>query len=322
MKRMLLITLSALLLTFTACDHKELSLYSRPSMSLRIVYDWQLAPEANPASMVTWLFPTNAEDGEPMRFVFVGRDGGTIRIAPGGYHAVSLNNDLIDWARFRNTDDIETFELYTEDTGVLQALGISARSIPRAPGSETERMAKTPEMVWNHQTRDLSFDEKNGPFTMTFTPDEAVCHYTVTVLDVTHIENVSGSRLDATLSGMAEGFLHGSHTATSTPVTMTFTLSPQSKNRDTTNTLYAEFLTFGEATGTNVPHLLTVYMVLTDGSAKYFTYDVTDQVRNATDPRHVDIVVRGLDIPAPVVNEAGFQPSVEDWISESQTLKM
>ena len=70
-------------------------------------------------------------------------------------------------------------------------------------------------------------------------------------------------------------------------------------------------LTFGHKTGNN--HTLTVYAVLADGSKWYYTYDVTDQIHSAPDPRNVHIVLDGLPLPKPIVNGGGFQPEVEDW---------
>lgn len=54
-------------------------------------------------------------------------------------------------------------------------------------------------------------------------------------------------------------------------------------------------LTFGHKAGNN--HTLTVYAVLADGSKWYYTYDVTDQIYSAPDPRNVHIVLDGFPCP-------------------------
>ena len=41
--------------------------------------------------------------------------------------------------------------------------------------------------------------------------------------------------------------------------------------------------------------------------------DVTDQVHSAPDKRHVHIIIDGLDLPEPIENGSGFDPSVDDW---------
>ena len=36
-------------------------------------------------------------------------------------------------------------------------------------------------------------------------------------------------------------------------------------------------------------------------------------VDNAPDQRHVHIIIDGLDLPEPIENGSGFDPSVDDW---------
>ena len=67
---------------------------------------------------------------------------------------------------------------------------------------------------------------------------------------------------------------------------------------------------------TDTPHLLTIYAVLADGSKWYYTIDVTDKIRQASqqeDDGTIMIEVDGLPIPKPIINGSGFQPTIDTW---------
>ena len=319
-KSYILIFTSALLTLFSACDHKELIFDSEPTpvkqrSRTRVVYDWRYAPEANPASMELCLYPSNSS--KHLSFNMVGKDGGYISLAPGRYDAISMNNDDLDWAKYRNTNDEDDFEVYTHDASELGAYKLLTSSIPRASGTEDERMAATPELSWGTRSDNFTISEENGENVITLYPEEVVCHYTVKILNVDNILSARGEEIDGTLSGMAEGYRFGSNVTTDSPVTMPFTLQIDAENR----TLHGEFLTFGECNTLEAKHILTVYLFLTDGSKWYYTFDVHNQVAEAPDPRHVDIIVDGLTLPKPL-STGGLIPDVNDWNTEVVDIKM
>lgn len=301
-------------LALTGCNHKDLCFDHTHTLDVEVVYDWRNAPEAQPASMELYLYDvsTNAST----RFNFQGRDGGPIRLEKGTYDAIGFNSDLTDWARFRNTADESTFEIYTDDAAVLSAYGLEALAVPRAETTEHERIASTPGMIWNDHIENVTIKSDAGKQVITLYPEEAVCHYTVTVLDIENAQYLNGSELDGTLSGMSESYLHGQKTASDSRVTMPFVLYSTDEQ-----TLTSSFLTFGESPTTKYPHILTIYMILSDGSKWYTTYDVSDQIYNAPDPKHVDIVVSGLKLPKPI-SSGGFVPNVNDWQDIQVDIKM
>ena len=69
-------------------------------------------------------------------------------------------------------------------------------------------------------------------------------------------------------------------------------------------------------------HHLTVYAVLSDGSEWKHTYDVTEQVHTAPDPRNVHILLYGLPVPKPIANGGGFRPNVSEWETEEENIEM
>lgn len=311
------IMLLGLLTTLSACNHKDLDVIYPDAGNVSVVFDWRNAPDANPESMEACFFDV-ATTTEPVRFIFNGRDGGTIHIPYGEYSVIGLNGDINDWACRRNDHDIDRFEIYTPDAECLSGFGLDARTLPRARAAEDERMAQTPGTLYSNRRDNISLAMTPEEQTVTLYPEEVTCHYTVSVRDVENIRNLNGATIDATLSGLAEGFLHGANRSTSVPVTMPFTLNAE---RDE-NTLRGSFLTFGECPGENFTHSLVVYMVFTDGTQRYQTFDVTDQIRNAPDPHNVDIIVSGLKIPRLIDAGGGFNPDVDAWEAENIDLKM
>ncbi|MBD5357085.1 MAG: DUF5119 domain-containing protein [Bacteroides sp.] len=305
-----------LLLGFGACKHKDLCFDHYHVHEVRIMFDWRNAPDANPESMAAYFFG-NEETGM-LRYIFQNREGDIISMPVGSYSGLGLNSDNTDWARSRHIDDIEAFETYTDDAITTEAYGLSTRGVPRAPGAEDERMAQTPGMLWTHRVDNVTVNSTDSLQTITFYPEEAVCHYTVDISHVTNLQYVDRAEIDGTISGMAEGFNHGKNCPTKNHVTMTFTLSADTEAQ----TLHGELLTFGECPSDFGSHMLTIYLYLTDGSKWYYNFDVTSQVHNAPDPHNVHIVLSGLPLPQPIVDGGGLIPDVTDWQTEDIDMKM
>ncbi|MDE6562460.1 MAG: DUF5119 domain-containing protein [Muribaculaceae bacterium] len=312
-----IIMISLATLSLASCRHKDLYMEDEMTSQLQVVFDWRNAPEANPESMALYMYE---EDGHnPMRFIFSGKDGGLIKAPFGTRHAICINADNTDWARMRYHESIETLEIYTMDAEEIGSRADDATTIPRPEGTERERIAATPQMMWGSRSNNISIVPHDGMQTITMYPQEAVCHYMVDVYDVENLDEVESSAVDATLSGMAEGYCHGQQSATDNTVSMKFDLTGHAEEKN----LHGEFLTFGECPTTVAKHYLTLYMVLTDGSKWYHSFDVTDQVSKAPDPTHVHIIVRGLDLPEPPKEgNAELKTDVNEWQAVNIGLKM
>ena len=107
---------------------------------------------------------------------------------------------------------------------------------------------------------------------------------------------------------MSGGLLVGRNELTSAPVTVPFGVTS-----DGISTLTADFLVFGQNGSVNPVHKLVVYVIMSDGSKNYYTFDVSRQVDEAADPHNVHILLDGLPLPKPIVNGSGFRPTVDDW---------
>lgn len=317
---LLVVTIGSL----SSCRHKDLYWPEPPlTAHLQVVFDWRNAPDADPESMAAYMYDENGQ--APLRFIFDNKDGGEIKAPTGMHHLLFMNADNTGWVHLRNNDRIETMELSTLDAPALSAQGLDSKTLPRASadtdidsGTESERIAATPGMLWGGRS-DNHLIVGRGDETITLTPDELVCHYTVDIYDVENIGGLTYTSVDATLSGMAEAYGLGASAATDTPVTHPFVLTVDRDN----SSMHSEFLTFGECSSTSRSHYLNVYMLVNDGSHQLATYDVTDQVSKAPDPRHVHIVVRGMNLPkAPESPGTLITPDVNEWQAVHIGLRM
>lgn len=304
----------ALPLLMASCHHKDL-LYEEPlTNDIEVVFDWRNAPDADPESMALYMY--DVETGQPIRYIFTGRNGGTINLPFGRYNSLCMNADDTDWAVHTAEDDIEQFKTTTADVTVLPAQRIAIQSLPAGRAAATERVAATPHMMWSDRVDNFEFRYTDTHKVHTMYPEEAVCHYTVDILGVENLESLDETAVDATLSGMAEGYIHGQGKATPEVVTNPFILTADPEQ----DKLTSEFLTFGRPSdpADDLTHTITIYTLLTDGSKWYHTVDVTDQVKNAPDPHHVHIILRNFKLPKNVENTEGgaFSVDVDQWQTE------
>ena len=91
MNHVLLAVAVLAVLSLTSCEHKDLCHDSLHVVNVKVVFDWRKAPDAAPASMSLYLFPTHG--GEALRYEFTDRNGGIIRVPVGHYDAFCLNSD-------------------------------------------------------------------------------------------------------------------------------------------------------------------------------------------------------------------------------------
>jgi len=300
----------------TSCEHKDLCYDHTHTDIVNVVFDWRNAPDAAPRSMSCYLFPANG--GKVLRYDFTDRRGGTIRVPAGRYEALCLNSDTenID---YRNTETKNGFEVTTRTTALLSglaALGVRSSGAPRAGGTENERVALPPDMLWSDHAESIELERTSAPQTVTLYPKVSVCRYTVEIRNAENLEYVSG--ISGSLSSLAGGLLAGKTETTEERVTIPFDAAFSVERHVVTGQL----LTFGHCPSGLNRHQLTVYAVLADQNRRYYTYDVTDQIHSAPNQRDVHIVLDGLPLPKPIVNGGGFQPTVDEWQEITTDIEM
>jgi len=326
-----------LLVVFLAasCDHKELCYHHDHTETLRIVFDWRDASEASPAGMVVWFYPIDGTVGSVLRFDVTGTVGREVHVPPGKYNIISYNNDT-ELTRFGGTDGFYTHRVFTREGSVLEpASGRRSQrfgdDVPRPDGTASERVVVSPDEVWGCNALEVVVTEQGVSYlcfpleekddwygrpplvtehVITLYPHDILCHYSYEVRNVRNLSSVTN--MCAVLTGMAPD--EELHNETPGEECVSIPL-PAYKADDTT--IRGEFLTFGYHAANTAPHRFGLYLWLRGGKSLFYgksgdEFDVTAQVRGATNPRRVHFVIDGLVVP-PVVSEGGWNATFEDW---------
>ena len=307
MKRFQLLAIGLLACLLAACEQKELCYDHSHTADLEVVFDWRNAPGAQPASMRLYLFPD--EGGHPLLYEFAGREGGTITVPAGSYHAICMNNDT-EFILFRHQEHYEQFEAAL--TG-----GTFARPVPRAEGTATQEVRSTPDRLWSDHADEVEVKAPAQGQQLVLYPSLSVCRYTVEIRNVANLKYLKRGEIFGALTGMAGGLVMSTGRTAGEMVTLPFDMES-----DRTSHLYAEFYTFGCPADSAAPQYLMGYAILNDGKKYSFTYDVTAQIHEAPDPMNVHIVLDGLPLPKPIDNGGGFTPTVDDWNTEEVEISM
>lgn len=300
--------LLAILLLLPCCVHKELCWDHPHTMSVKVEFDWRDAPGADPDGMCVYFYPVGGGSG--YRFDFKGTEGGEVNLTVGEYLVLCYNNDT-EAVQFYNTDDFATHGGFTREGNPLEPMygNAASYSVPKADGAEDERVVICPDMLWGSSDTEVEIVDK-AENVVTLYPHEMVCTYTYEVRNVKNLEHLQ--QMSGTLSGMSGMLTFSSEELDDECVTIPFGASSDGVSRVT-----GEFYTFGHHPENEEPHNMVFYAVMDDGKKYCFkgadNLDVTSQIHEAPDQRHVHIIIDGLDLPEPIEGESGFDPSIDDW---------
>ena len=238
---------------------------------------------------------------------FIGRNGGTIRVKRGLYKAICVNSDSRDH-EIHDVEDFGDFCISTCDAlsvDGLNTFGISTRSLPKARGTEDERMALAPEMVWSDFIGTIDLTDRSQKIILYPKPQVYTCN--VEIRNATNLKWIKG--LSGSLSTMAGGHHPSRDTASEECVTIPFSCNYNKEDSIITGSL----TTFGHCPTEDRTHFLTIYAILADNSRWSYTFDVTDHVHKSEGMNDIHIILDGLPLPKPVVNGGGFKPVLDDW---------
>ncbi len=312
MNRYLLLFLIGTLLS--ACEHKDLC-YDHPlGVDMNISFDWKNAPDANPKRMMVFFIPVGG--GQPIKYEFMNRSGGKLESLPRGmYHVLCMNSDT-EKVLTKGEDAYNTFEIFTSPTSLLEGLGVMVASESFPTGDEP--VTTSPDMIWTDRLESLTVSRTNQGDTITFYPTEAVIRVSCEIRNVQNLQHVTD--VCGSLSGMSISYFVGKNELSKIRTTHPFSLSKKEKN-----VITGEFLAFGHYPDIAYSHQFTVYAILEDGSKWIYKFDkddVTRQIHEAPDRRHIHIVLDGLPFPKPIVEGGGMYPSVDDWEDVNENIDM
>ena len=182
--RIIILTMTSIAF-FTSCEQKDLCYNHNHSCKFNVHFNWQVASNANPSSMYLYLFPHDVEEGILKR-EFIGKDGGTTQLPVDRmYDALCFNSDVSN-CLFTNIDNKEQFEVTTKTVTSIERIGVSAMSLPRAKGSEQERIIMESDSIWSDHSINpivMSWEdnEENKVLNMTFYPQQLFCTYKIRI---------------------------------------------------------------------------------------------------------------------------------------------
>lgn len=307
----------------SGCNYQGFCDYDHPhlkTVEVEVVFDWSNAPEANPSSVGVYFFPV---DGDPLQTrgsfkyhrEFTSKKdgkivGGKIKLPVAGYDIICVNSDIEDAATFKNVDEFTTFEITSHPQEMLNSQGILVSSLPRAKGVEDEPIIRALGMqLYSVSKRNVRVALEDTSRVINLAPAPITSHCTITLGNNAHLNNVLS--VSGTLSSMIGSYMAGTATLISDKKTIMF---EQEKSGESIIT--GSFWTFGHcpAPDSDVKHIYTIYAELRDGSKKYHSWDVTDQIHNAEDPYNITILLNdGLDWPSGGGGAGGIHVDVNEW---------
>lgn len=316
--------------TFTSCDYKDLCYDHHHLVEIRVIFDWVYAPEAQPQSMTVLFYNLDDPGAEPTRFDLPGRDGGIVKVVPGNYRVVGFNGDT-EAILLRNVNTWNMLEAYTRESSIEAETMLSRARMPRAFGTENERVILEPDMLWaaasepfqidlseNYVTYDDSIKGAGGIasrvlYTVTLQPRQRVRKVNIYVNNVQNL--TYSSQFGGALSGLSPSVVLADGKLGEELVSHAYLLAQTSATQ-----MEAHFNFFGHcpelSSGNENSHIVTIYAALGDGTKWYYTIDVTDQMHDPIqnpDEYNLNIYIDELPVPKPLVNGSGFVPTLDGW---------
>lgn len=295
----------------SSCEQKELCYDHNHASNVKVTFDWEQLPNANPASMCFYLFPR--EEGErTLKREFIGKNGGIAQALVGvSYTALGFNSDTRNTS-FRNNIRTNSIEASSKDAGIIDRIGIPATLLPRAKETEGERMSMEADSIYSEASEkdiliSLEENDRGDTCKITICPKRRFCTYRLKILNIDNLQNLSSS-IAGSISGLAGGINLSTGEKTEEKVTVPFAVGITEEK-----TLEGQLRCYGNNPSEDAPNYLVIYTVLKDGTKWCYVYDVTKQVKEAADPYEVEIVLNTLPVPTQIDGNSGFTPGVSDW---------
>lgn len=305
----------------SSCEHKDLC-YDHPhTATIKVAFDWTNAPNANPDGMCMFFYPLKEEEGKMQRFDFRGKNGGEINIQTGKYRVICYNNDT-EAMFFRGMEHFDTHEGFTREGSIFESVHRSAATkAPQAKDMEDECVMICPDILYGCCAFETEIAESaNTEKIMTLQPHELVCTYTYEIRNVKNLKHAT--QMCGSLSSMAPSLFFSTEDLGTECVTIPF-----EAHSDGISTITGKFYTFGHNPENTTEHRMLLYIWMDDGNKYYYgssseKFNVTKQIHTASDKRDIHIIIDGLDLPQPIEDGSGFNPSVDDWQNVEQDINM
>ncbi len=169
------------------CEERPLCYDHSHKSPVYIEFDWSLAPEAEPSTMVVWFFPVDGSTGHRYEIIGDGRSSRagfntSLNVPEGTYRMVCHNG---------NTDNniergltLSDYEITTYEDNVLSGLSNRADNAPRPDDTESQPVRAQASTLYAHTHEQTITIMANAtkPYYVCFTPREVTykCHVRIT----------------------------------------------------------------------------------------------------------------------------------------------
>lgn len=283
------------------CGHKDIVCPGAEPRPVAVLFMWDKAHEACVDGMTLYFYPLSA-GGRMWRFDIAGMDGGAVELPVGRYRMLSVNNDL-PGVTFSSVGSYETFEANARiasngrayPTGMLYAACVQDVEVTLCGVS--------------YRLPDGSV--KDCPMgVVRCAPDSVATVYDISLTNLKGGGNVRS--ITAMLSGIASSVIVATGSRGDSTCAVSSALEQVAATTWTGTTT-------GLGTPSGAPSfMLDIRVETTRGSIWSKRLDVTGQVTGCRNPRHVIIIVDGLEIPedtAPDIpdGDVGIAVGVDGW---------
>lgn len=300
------ITISLCLLLSYSCNHKDL-LYEGVA-GLHFSFDWSQCPGATPQLMRLAVF----QDGNHQLDIPFDPEGGSTTLNSGSYGFIAYNSESEVLSTSGSTfDDYEIFSR-SADLALMSPMFASRRA-PHARGTENQPVIYSPDELWT-SAHQAMISANTTSVTMQMQP--ATTEYSFIINNVANLATVT--EVMATVSGMSSSW-----SPVKAKCSDTHCIIPFEVKSDGQSTLTARVRCFGHCPDdVHFDHMLVIYVMLTDQSKWYYTFDITEALHDSNHHSEngsggtpeIPIVLDELPLPTPVPAEGmGLQPKVDDW---------
>lgn len=284
---------------FTGCHNKDLCPECDQETGVEVKFNWQNVKDI-PEGMTVLFYSPNGD----LKYTFqnIPASGRLIRIDAGTYQVACYNNDT-EYVRWSGQDSISTLQVTMREGGLTE--DHTRASTP----PEIGRLVVMPDDLYGdvlHEITIKPFDPELQVILLT--PQTLLDFYTYEVSNIINAKYITNIR--ATLSGLSEIYFLGNPEHQVKSCTMPFMGNLSEQNQEM---IVGEMQNFGYFRDPSTRNLLTLYLWSPGGNIMA-TFDVTNQVRNAPDPRNVHIIINTtITVPPPIEGDDGIDPSVDEW---------
>ena len=288
---------AVLICTSVSCQNRELCFDHSHMVDFEVNFDWTDIPDAAPNTMVLQIF--NNDGSHYTTVEFTSRKGGSFRIEAGEYKFLFHNGAMSTLVERGNT--YGEYELTTKQISLLSPMGKgnNLNAPPRPDDSKDEPVNDILENIWGGSYEYIEILRGVEGQSVTLKPVEATSVYTVEVRNVKNMRD--DIYVSAAMSGMAQSWKIADNTLSDITATIPFDLS-----RKDETTLESRFMIFGDNPEHTGQHHLSIYTSEKD----YAHFDVTEQIHNAPDSKHIHIIVAGLEFKG---EGEGMKPDISEW---------